>query len=158
MSIEICAFLGPNLDNLELRYIAAFKRAGFTIELHPKLGLLQSNSAGYMCVAILETPPALKRLAPEAPLLASFGYIVEPHSHSEGMVKRVPKSFKECSYEIYTRTSAGRSRSSYFMQAFTAAILAKETGGHVLFEGDKRTLQGGAALKKNYGGAKWPRR
>ncbi len=147
MSIEIYAFLGVNVDGLRSRVIESFKRIGFTVELHPELDLLHSNPTGCMSMAIMETPPTLKRLAPGVPLLASFGYSVTRRNSSATEADWPPSGIKEHTYEICTRTSAGRSRSSYFMQAFTAAILAKETGGYVWVNGAK-AMTGNGALKK----------
>lgn len=148
MSIEIYAFLGSNVDGLKSCLVESLKCIGFTIELHPELDLLHSNPTGCLSVAILETPPTLKRIAPGVPLLASFGYSVTRRDSSTTEVDWPPRGVKEHSYEIYTRTSAGRSRSSYFMQAFTAAILAKETGGYVWVNGDAKAVTGKSALKK----------
>jgi len=112
------------------------------------MDLLHSNPTGCLSVAILGTPPTLKRLAPGVPLLASFGYSVTRCDSSAIEVDWPPRGVKEHTYEIYTRTSEGRSRSSYFMQALTAAILAKETGGHVWVNGDAKAVTGKSALKK----------
>ena len=101
-----------------------------------------------MNMAILEMPPALKRLAPGVPLLSSFGYSI---TQRDGLVDEAgwpPKGVKGHSYELCTRTSSGRPRSSYFMQAFMAAILAKETGGYFWVNGDKKAVLGKTAITK----------
>ena len=148
MSIEIYAFLGANLDELKSRLVESLKHIGFAVEFHPELDLLRSNPTGCLSVAILETPLTLKRLAPGTPLLTSFGYSVIRRDASAAEIDWPPKGVKEHTYEVYTRTSADRSRSSYFMQALTTAILAKETGGHVWVNGDAKAVMGKTALKK----------
>lgn len=148
MSVEIYAFLGSNAQELESRLIESLKGIGFRIGLHPEMELLRSNPTGCMSIAIFETPPTLKRLAPGVPLLTSFGYSVTQPDPSASRSHWPPKGVKKHSYEIYTRTSAGRSRSSYFMQAFTAAILAKETDGYFWVNGDAKAISGKKAFDK----------
>ena len=148
MSIDVYAFLGSNLEELRLRFIDSFERIGFKIALHPDMDLLCSNPTGCMCMAIFETPPALKRLAPGVPLLTSFGYSITRRDIPSNEADWPPRGVKIHSYELCTRTSSGRSRPSYFMQAFTAAILPKETGGYVWFNGEEKALPGNSAFKK----------
>lgn len=148
MSVEIFAFLGSNVDELKSRLVGSLKRIGFAVEVHPELDLLHSNPTGCLSIAILETPPTLKRLAPGTPLLTSFGYSVTRRDTSAAEVDWPPQGVKEHTYEVYTRTSADRPRSSYFMQALTAAILAKETGGHVWVNGDAKAVTGKTALER----------
>lgn len=148
MSIEIYAFLGSNVQKLESRLIETFEHIGFTIAFHPEMDLLYSNSTGCLCVAILQTPPTLKRLAPEEPLLVSFEYSAVQGESPVRKNNWPPRGVKKHSYEIYTRTSAGRSRSSYFMQAFVAAILAKETDGYFWVNGDAKAVAGKSAIEK----------
>lgn len=150
MSVEIYAFLGSNVSELASRLISSFEHIGFKVALHPDMDLLNSNPTGCLCLAILETPPTLKRVASEVPLLISFGFSVTRREISLPVdgINWPPKGVKTHAHEIYTRTSAGRSRSSYFMQAFTMAILAKETGGYVWCNGDAKAVSGNAAFKK----------
>lgn len=148
MSVEIYAFLGSKLDDLESRVIDAFGRAGFRIALHPEMDFLFSNPAGCLSLAILETPPFLKRLAPGVPLLSSFGYSVLPRDESASHSDWPPKGVQSYTYEIYTRTSAGRSRSSHFAQALTASILARESGGCVWVNGDAKAVPGKTAFNR----------
>lgn len=148
MSIGICAFLGPSLEDLKSRFIQSFDRIGFKIELHPEMDLLSCNSAGCLTLVILETPSTLKRLAPGVPLLADFEYGITPRDSSLAGTDSLPRGVKQYSYKLFTRTASGRSRSSYFMQALTAAILATETGGYVLFDGKSKAMSGKKALEK----------
>lgn len=148
MSVEIYAFLGSNVQDLESRLIESFKSIGFSVALHPEMDLLRSNAAGCMSIAIFETPPTLKRLAPGIPLLTSFGCSVKQPDLHACKSHWPPKGVKKHGHEIYTRTSAGRSRSSYFMQAFTAAILAKETDGYFWVSGDAKAISGKRAFEK----------
>lgn len=148
MSIDIYAFLGSNVDELRQRLIDSFERIGFKIALHPDMDLLCSNPTGCMSMAIFETPPTLKRLAPGVPLLTSFGYSITQRDVPIDEADWTPRGVKTHSYELCTRSSSGRSRSIYFMQALTAAILAKETGGYVWFNGEAKALSGNGAFKK----------
>lgn len=148
MSIEIYAFLGPNLNDLRSRVLNAFERIGFKLSLHPEMDFLCSNSTGCLCLSILETPPFLKRFSPGRALLCSFGYNASQRDESVSQTDWPPKGVKSCGYEIYTRTSAGRSRSSYFIQALTVSILAKETGGYVWVNGDARAVSGKTAFSR----------
>ena len=148
MSIEIYAFLGPNLNDLRSRVLDAFQRIGFKVALHPEMDFLCSNPAGCMWLSILETPPFLKRLAPDRALLCGFGYNASRRDESVSHSDWPPKGVKSYGYEIYTRTSAERSRSSYFSQALTASILAKETGGYVWVNGDTKAVSGKTAFNR----------
>ena len=148
MSIEIYAFLGPNLNDLGPRVLDAFERIGFKTVFHPETDFLRSNPAGCMCLSVLDTPPFLKRLAPGTPLLCSFGYSASQRDESISHSDWPPKGVKSYSYEVYTRTSTGRSRSSYFFQALTSSILAKETGGYVWVNGDARAVSGKTAFSR----------
>lgn len=148
MSVDIHAFLGSNVLGLESRLIASFGQIGFRIALHPDMDLLQANSTGCMCVAILETPPTVKRLAPGVPVIASFGYDAKVLSQPVAMGNWPPRGVKKHCYEVCTRTAAGRSRCSYFAQALVAAFLAKETGGYFWVNGDALAISGKKAVER----------
>lgn len=148
MSIDVYAFLGANVDELSQRVVESFERIGFKIALHPDMDLLCSNATGCMSMAIFETPPTLKRIAPGIPLLTSFGYGITQCDVPVDEADWPPRGVKKYSYELCTRSSFGRSRSSYFMQALTVAILAKETGGYVWFNGEAKALSGKSAFRK----------
>lgn len=152
MSIEIYAFLGDDIDNLESRLIKSFRELGFAIELHPELRLLENNPDGAFYLAALATPPHLHRVRPDTPLLLSFGYSVS--KTSQNARKRPgwpPRKVQGQSYEIATRTSAGRSHMDFFAQAFTSAILARETRGYFYILGEEEALSGDAALERLLG-------
>lgn len=145
MSIEIYAYLGPHLDDLESRLLGAFEALGFKVALHPEMDLMCPNPLMSLALAVYETPPDLKRISPSIPLFAEFGYQIDEAANTKG---KLPKGVRQCTYVVYTRTSAGRSRVSYFMQALTAAILAKETDGAYWCLGDPKAVSGDNAIER----------
>jgi hypothetical protein len=148
MSVEICAFIGTEVQNLESRFIQAFSDIGFRILIHPEMSLLDANPTGCLYLAVLDTPSTVERIAPDKPLLVGFGY--QPLAGAKNRRNRQwpPRNVKQYTYEVHTRTSSGRSLSAYFMQALTAAILAKETDGYFFIYGDADAMSGDEGLKK----------
>jgi len=149
MSIDIYAFLGSETHNLESRLLHAFTGLGFSMELHPEMNLLETNSTECLYIAALTTPFNLKRVQEGTPLLISFGYsaskIVLDHLKTNGWP---PKKVKQYTYEVCTRSSSGRSLANYFAQALTVAILAKETNGYFYINGDEYAVSGATGLKR----------
>lgn len=149
MSIVIYAFLGPDTENLEARVLQAFSALGFTAHYHPQLELLKSDAGGCMYMSFLQTPPHLQRVSKGTPLLLAFDYSVsQPKGHLTRSAGWPPRNVSRHSYEIQTRTSASRSHASYFAQALTAAILAKETKGYFYVDGDDVALPGDQGLER----------
>lgn len=149
MSIYIYAFLGSKLQDLEPRFVQAFADIGFRVEIHPDMHLLATNPTARLYIAVLATPPSVRRLAPDVPLLVGFNYQVAPAREDAHRNSLKPfKKIEEFTYEVCTSTAAGQSRSAYFMQAFTAAILAKETAGYFYVNGDTEAVSGAAGLER----------
>lgn len=149
MSIYIYAFLGPNLQDLQRRVLKAFAALGFRVEIHPEMQLLSPNPTGSLYMAVLATPPSVKRLAPHVPLLVRFRYDVAPPRTGNSRNSLRPfRMIREFSYEVCTSTGSGRPRSNYFMQALTAAILARETEGYFYLNGDVEAVPGSAGLER----------
>lgn len=147
MSISIYAFLGTETANLDARFIQAFLNLGFHVQLHPQLTLTESCPSGSLFLNVIQTPPQMLRLAPQAPLLIEFGYGVRKKGKKEPRSMRwPPKGVGSYSYEANSRTSAGRSGAAAAMQSLSMAILAKETGGYCYGDGDEAALAGDLAL------------
>jgi hypothetical protein len=149
MSIEIHAFLGNDLLDLEARLVRRFSEAGFRIELHPDSSLLEKNASATLYVAILEAPSFLKRIVPGQALLAGFGYVpvaADPRANPDRA--RPPAKAGAYTWELQTRSASGRSQAAYFMQALTAAILASETQGRFFVAGDTAATTGKAGLAR----------
>jgi hypothetical protein len=158
MSIEIYAYLGGQTNNLEERAIHAFNEIGFEISFHPETNLLHTDPSGCIDICIHETPSNIPRAQENTPLIVSFGYSAAQKSESsknedededEDEDVWLPPEAENYTYEIYTRTSAGRSHAEYFMQAYTVAILSKVTNGYFLFyDGINEAISGELAIKK----------
>lgn len=149
MSIDIYAFLGGDLLDIEARLVAGFREAGFRIALHPEIKLLEPNASACLYISILETPAFLERISPGTPLLVGFAY--SPLIANEKAATSTdwpPPKVRKYSYEIQTRSAAGRSTSTYFIQALTAAILASKTKGQFFIGGASGAISGSAGLSK----------
>lgn len=145
MSIDIYGFLGPDTQDLESRVIQGFKNLGFSAVIHPGMRLLESNPSGCLYISFIETPPRIGRICAGVPLLLGFGYsVVKRGAKSAGWP---PKKVKQYAYEVCTRTAAGRSTASYFAQALTVAILAKETNGYFYINGNDAAVPGDSGLE-----------
>ena len=154
MSIEIYAYLGGQLDELEERVIHAFNEIGFKISFHPKTNLLHTDPSDCIDICIHETPSNIPRTKENTPLIVSFGYsavqkLESSKNRDEDEDEWLPPEAKNYTYEIFTRTSAGRSLAAYFMQAYTCAILSKITNGYFLsYDGTSEVISGELAVKK----------
>lgn len=149
MGIYIYAFLGPELQGIAARIVQAFGELGFRIEIHPEMDILATNPTGCLYMAVHATPRPVKRLAAHVPLLVRFGYEVVPPSSEAPRTRLRPfRKMREFTYEIRTSTGPGTSRSAYFMQALTAAILARETGGYFYVNGDAEAVPGAAGVER----------
>lgn len=149
MSIDIHGFLGPEIHDLETRVIRAFASLGFSAAIHPEMRLLESNPGGCLYLSFTETPPHVGRLLPGAPLLLGFEYGVKKRGEKTPKAAGWPPGkVKQYTYEICTRTSAGRSIAGYFAQALTVAILAKETQGYFYISGDATAVPGHVGLER----------
>ena len=146
MSVDCYAFLGKNLEMTEFRLLQEFKKAGFHVELHPDFEVLSSNKKGECWIKILSTPLGLIR-ASSSDYIVGFGYSVLPRNLNESLDEEwPPKKVIDWTYQVCTMTSAGRSKSAYYMQAFTAAILAKISGG-VFYDPDQdKVIKGTTAV------------
>ena len=146
MSVEIFGFLGNQLDSLEERLIKKFEEFGFEIKLDPStnlLGFSTTSSIPTIRIAILKTPNNLLRLSPNTPLFVGFEYYAVPKKD----VLSAPRKIQNYSYLAYTRTSAGRSIPSGYMQMLLIAILASITDGKYFGLGDEKPTSGEATLK-----------
>lgn len=150
MSIEIYAYLGGQINDLEERVIHSFNELGFKISFHPKTNLLHTDPSGCIEICIHETPSKIPRTHENVPLLVSFGYCAAQKSESgEDEDEWLPPEAENYTYEIYTRTSAGRSHADYFMQAYTVAILSKVTNGYFLpYDCINEAISGELAVNK----------
>lgn len=149
MSIDIYGFLGSDFDDLEARVVRAFKAIGFSVEIHPDMRLLESNSSGCLYLSFTETPSQVTRVQADLPLLLGFGYVVT--KRTSGSPGWPPKGVNKFRYEVCTRTSAGRSYADYFAQALIVAILAKETNGFYYVNGDDAAVPGDRGLENVLG-------
>lgn len=148
MSISVYAFLGPETDDLDVRFIRAFLNFGFHVELHPELTLMAPGATGSLYLRVNKTPPQMLRLAPEAPLLVEFAYGVQKRRRKEPRsMQWPPRGVRNYSYEASSRTSAGRSAATGAMQLLSMAILAKETDGYLYVDGAETAVAGDPALK-----------
>jgi hypothetical protein len=148
MSIGIYAFLGPNIDNIDARVTQALEGVGFGVQFHPDMRLLETPSGSVLYIQVNQVPSYLKRVRPEAPLLIGFEYEV---SKNEGKRRRngwPPKGVGHYTCLISTRTASGRSRATYYLQALTLAILAKETAGYFYADVDERAVPGSEGLNQ----------
>lgn len=147
MSINIITFLGPETDGLHDRFIQAFDRLGFRVQLHPELRLTESPPGEVLYLSIIATPPQIRRLEPDAGLLVAFGYGVSaPGMNGDG--QRARKGGKGRYGRVaVSRTSAGRSPAAGAMQMLVMAILARESGGKFRCDGDQGRLSGEAAVE-----------
>jgi hypothetical protein len=154
MSIEIYAYLGDQINNLEERVIHSFNEIGFKISFHPETDLLHTDPSGCIDICIHETPPNVPRAQENVPLVVSFGYsaaqkLESDEDEDEDEDEWLPPEAENYTYEIYTRTSAGRSYAAYFMQAYTLAILSKVTNGYFIFnDGINEAINGELAVEK----------
>lgn len=147
MSICIYAFLGPRTGDLDARCLQAFSDLGFKVQLHPESSFAVPPAGGVLYLSILETPVRLQRIAPEHALLAAFDYYIEQHdSKAPRSQEWPPRKVKQYGHEVNTRTASGRSTASYFMQALSMAILARETGGWYFCDADDHALGGERAI------------
>lgn len=147
MSICIYAFLGPRTEDLDARCLQAFSDLGFKVQLHPESSFATPPAGGVLYLSILETPARLQRTAPEQALLACFDYYIEKRDSKAPRSKEwPPRKVKQYGHEVHTRTASGRSTASYFMQALSLAILARETGGWYFCEFDDHALDGESAI------------
>lgn len=149
MSIVICGFLGHETQDLENRVVQEFAELGFKVAIHPDMNLLQQNDDESLYLAFIETPAYLKRSYPGVPLLAGCGYYVSRNAAGANADNRnKPVDNENCTYQVCTRTSAGRSLSGFYAQALTVAILSKITGGQFYVEGHEDVVSGEAGLEK----------
>jgi hypothetical protein len=82
MSVVFYGFLGRDTQDLENRFLQEFACIGFEVVIHPQMKLLEANG-GHLSLAFVKTPPNLKRLHPDTPLLTDFEYSVSGvHLHS----------------------------------------------------------------------------
>lgn len=149
MSIDIYSFLGPDIQDVELRVLETFKSIGFSVVIHPEMSLLASNPSGCLYLSFTATPPQIKRVRPGVPLLSGFEFSI-----SKRAARRAgwpPKKVKGYAYEVCTRTASGRSAADYFAQALTVAILAKETDGYFYINGDAAAVSGKLGLERILG-------
>lgn len=143
MSVEIYGFLGDDTDNLQERLINKFSEMEFEITLDPAINLLGFSNTSAIRIAILKTPSNLLRLSPNTPLLVEFEYYAIPKKD----VIKAPRKIQNYSYLAYTRTSAGRSKASGYMQTLLIAILANITNGKFFGLGDERPISGDVAVR-----------
>ena len=146
MSVEIFGFLGDRIDNLQERLIKKFEELGFEIKLDPStnlLGFSNTSSMPAIHIAILKTPTNLLRLSPNTPLLVEFEYYATPKND----VLSAPRKIHNYSYLAYTRTAAGRSHASGYMQMMLIAILASISNGKYFGLGDEKPISGNEALQ-----------
>lgn len=156
MSIEIYAYLGDRTNDLKERVLHAFNEIGFKISFHPKTNLLHTDPSGCIDICIHETPSYITLKNKDTPLIVSFGYSAAQKSErsnyedeDEDEDEWLPPEAANYTYEIYTRTSAGRSLAAYFIQAYTAAILSKITDGYFIScDGTSEAISGELAVKK----------
>ncbi len=149
MSIVICGFLGHETQDLEKRVVQEFSELGFKVEIHPDINLLQQNDDESLYLNFLETPAYIKRSYPGVPLLAGCGYYVSlnPGGANPDDKNRLV-SVDNYTYQVCTRTSSGRSPSSFYAQALTVAILSKITGGQFYAEGHGDIVSGDSGLEQ----------
>ena len=146
MSIEIYAFLGDQLDDLEARL---FEDVGFGITLHPETRILEPNAHAALYLRLDAAPHDLNRIAPDTPLLLSFGYgVAQATLNKHRNPQWPPPGVKSHTHEIVTRTSNGRSPADAIAQSLTAAVLAKITVGYYYVLGERQAIPGGAALEQ----------
>lgn len=149
MSIEFSAFLGERIQDLESRFIQAFDELGFCIQIHPDMRLLETNETGCLYLSVLKIPTTIKRIAPHKPLLVGFDYqsaaYINEAPHDD---QWPPPKVTRYTYEVYTRTSSGRSLSVHYMQALTAAVLAKITRGYFYIHGESQAMPGSKGVQK----------
>lgn len=146
MSVEIYGFLGNETENLQEKLINKFGELGFEIALDPAtnlLGFSNTSAIPTIRIAILKTPSNLLRLSPNAPLIVEFEYYATPKND----IRSAPRKIQNYSFLAYTRTSAGRSKTSGYMQMLLIAILADITNGKYFGLGDEKPISGNIALK-----------
>jgi hypothetical protein len=143
MSIEFTAYLGSDINNLDSKVISCFSDLGFDVTFHPEMSLQKNNRTECFAIAINKTPEYLKRNAKDTPLFTSFGYVIAKIQDK----KYIPKKARKCTYGVYTRTSAGRTRATCLMQELTTAILAKVTQGIFYGSEQEQALNGDDAVK-----------
>ena len=146
MSVVFYGFLGRDLQDLENRFLQEFACIGFEVVIHPQMKLLEANG-GHLSLAFVRTPPNLKRLHPETPLLTDFEYAVSRRMSAFAQERGwPPRRVRRYTYEICTRTASDRSTASYFAQALTAGILSKITNGQLLEDGGCEVVSGQEGL------------
>lgn len=146
MSVEIYGFLGEDILNIQQRFIEKFNDLGFEIALDPAANLLGFSSVSSIStirIAILETPSDLLRLSPKTPLLVEIEY----YAVAKKDVLNPPRKVQNYTYLAYSRTSAGRSNSSGYIQMLIIAILASISKGKYFSLGDKKPVSGDAAIE-----------
>ena len=146
MSVEIYGFLGNETENLQEKLIDKFGELEFEIALDPTTNLLGfSNTSGIptIRIAILKTPSNLLRLSPNTPLIIEIEYYAIPKKD----VTSAPRKIQNYSYLSYTRTSAGRSKASGYMQMLLIAILADISNGKYFGLGYEKPISGSIVVK-----------
>lgn len=157
MSICIYAFLGKNIEDIEARVSQSFEAIGFDLQFHSETSFLESPPSGCIYVRINKTPPQLKRVSPDTPLFVAFEYQVSKRSRKAPPINGwPPKGVKQYMAVVSTRSAAGRSRSGYYLQALTLAILAKETGGYYYVDDAETALTGADGLEETIKGLNSP--
>ncbi|QOQ80364.1 hypothetical protein INP81_13215 [Comamonas thiooxydans] len=146
MSIVFYGFLGNDTQDLEYKFVLEFSRLGFEVAIHPKMRLLEPNG-GHFYLALIKTPPDIKRLLPDIPLLTEFEYSASKRTSTfEQEEGWPPRRVRRYTYEICTRTASGRATASYFAQALTVAVLSKITNGQFFADGNREAVSGQAGL------------
>lgn len=148
MSICTYAFLGPNIDNIDVKVVQAFGDLGFGVEAHPEMSFVESPAGGYLYIQVKQVPSNLKRVRPDTPLLVSFEYEVKNEKQAPRSNGWPPKGVKQFSYSVSARTASGRSRATFYVQALTCAILAKETGGYYYVDANEKAESGSEGLDR----------
>lgn len=146
MSVVFYGFLGRDTQDLENRFLQEFACIGFEVVIHPQMKLLEANG-GHLSLAFVKTPPNLKRLHPDTPLLTDFEYSVSRRTSTFAQERGwPPRRVRRYTYEICTRTASDRSTTSYFAQALTVGILSKITNGQLLEDGECEIVSGPEGL------------
>lgn len=134
MSIEVYAYLGRKVANLEQRVTQRLKNHGVEIEFQPGVDLLKTPDGESLAILIKELPRDLRRKEPEALILIDFGYYANRRSAESEEWK--PKGVKSYEYSVYTRTSSGRSILAGSMQYLITSAIAYESEGKVWVNGE----------------------
>lgn len=149
MSICAYAFLGANIEDLQVRVIQCFRAMDFHVQFHPEASLLATPSDSCLYVRLDQAPSQLKRICPDTPLLVAFEYEISMMGKNASRENGwPPKIARKCTAIVSTRTASGRSPAAYYMQALTLAIMAKESGGHFYVDADDKTVTGNEGLDR----------